>query len=231
MSRRVDLGKVVGPQGPQGKQGAQGIQGPQGKGANNGTELTSQDLNSYKTEAQCGWYYAGGGNTVKNKPSGADAFGMWLLRVANGYYQQEIHLSTGTHAGKTYVRTWQSTLWTSWVEKGKDGAQGPQGKQGNTGPAGTTPTIGSNGNWYLGATDTGKPSRGVQGPQGAKGEKGDTGAQGPQGPKGDTGPQPALSNTLTSTSTTVALTAAQGKALNDKITNILNGVSAPMTEV
>lgn len=115
--------------------------------------------------------------------------------------------------------------------KGDTGAQGPQGKQGNTGPAGTTPTIGSNGNWYLGATDTGKPSRGVQGPQGAKGEKGDTGAQGPQGPKGDTGPQPSLSNTLTSTSTTVALTAAQGKALNDKITNILNGVSAPMTEV
>lgn len=189
MSRRVDLGKVVGPQGPQGKQGAQGIQGPQGKGANNGTELTSQDLNSYKTEAQCGWYYAAGGNTVKNKPSGADAFGMWLLRVANGYYQQEIHLSTGTHAGKTYVRTWQSTLWTSWVEKGKDGAQGPQGPQGKQG------------------------------------------AQGPQGPKGDTGPQPSLSNSLTSTSTTVALTAAQGKALNDKITNILNGVSAPMTEV
>lgn len=43
---------------------------------------------------------------------------------------------------------------------------------------GITPTIGDNGNWYLGTTDTGKPSRG---------EKGDTGANGPQGPKGDTG--------------------------------------------
>lgn len=68
----------------------------------------------------------------------------------------------------------------------------------------------------------------VVGPQGPQGKQG---AQGPQGPKGDTGPQPSLSNSLTSTSTTVALTAAQGKALNDKITNILNGVSAPMTEV
>lgn len=87
------------------------------------------------------------------------------------------------------------------------------------------PSIGSNGNWYVGTTDLGKPSRGAQG------AKGDTGAQGEQGPKGDTGPQPSLSNSLTSTSTTVALTAAQGKALNDKITNILNGVSAPMTEV
>ena len=76
------------------------------------------------------------------------------------------------------------------------------------GADGLTPTIGDNGNWYLGATDTGKPSRGEkgdkgangsqgpqgdigpQGPQGEIGPKGDTGAQGPQGeqgPKGDTG--------------------------------------------
>lgn len=46
---------------------------------------------------------------------------------------------------------------------------------------GITPTIGNNGNWFLGDTDTGKPSRGE------KGEKGDTGAQGIQGEKGDTG--------------------------------------------
>ena len=58
------------------------------------------------------------------------------------------------------------------------------------GADGITPTIGDNGNWYLGATDTGKPSRGEKGDTGAQGEKGDTGAQGPQGvqgPKGDTG--------------------------------------------
>ena len=55
---------------------------------------------------------------------------------------------------------------------------------------GITPTIGDNGNWYLGATDTGKPSRGEKGDtgaQGPKGDKGDTGDVGPQGPKGDTG--------------------------------------------
>ena len=49
------------------------------------------------------------------------------------------------------------------------------------GADGITPTIGDNGNWYLGSTDTGKPSRGE------KGNKGDTGAQGVQGEKGDTG--------------------------------------------
>ena len=87
---------------------------------------------------------------------------------------------------------------------GSRGPQGPQGEKGDTGatgvrgatgPAGTTPTIGSNGNWFLGSTDTGKPSRGATGPQGPQGPKGDTGAQGAkgatgsQGPKGDTGPQ------------------------------------------
>ena len=65
------------------------------------------------------------------------------------------------------------------------------------GKDGVTPTIGENGNWYLGNTDTGKPSRGItgeqgpQGPQGAdgtQGAKGDTGPAGPTGPKGDTGP-------------------------------------------
>ena len=57
------------------------------------------------------------------------------------------------------------------------------------GADGITPTIGDNGNWYLGATDTGKPSRGEKGDTGEKGEKGDAGATGPTGPKGDTGLQ------------------------------------------
>ena len=82
--------------------------------------------------------------------------------------------------------------------KGDTGDTGPQGPKGDTGatgatgPAGAdgiTPTIGANGNWYLGDTDTGKPSRGETGPKGEKGEKGDTGDTGPAGPKGDTGPQ------------------------------------------
>lgn len=54
-------------------------------------------------------------------------------------------------------------------------ASGPKGDKGDPGENGITPTIGSNGNWYLGDTDTGKPSRG------ATGSKGDTGAQGPKG--------------------------------------------------
>lgn len=94
--------------------------GEDGKGAANGIQLTNQDLNNYKNNDQCGYYFAGGGNQVKNKPSGVDAFGMWLLRVASGYYQQELH-TANKDMNKVYIRTWQSSSWTSWVEKGKNG--------------------------------------------------------------------------------------------------------------
>ena len=49
------------------------------------------------------------------------------------------------------------------------------------GADGITPTIGDNGNWFLGDTDTGKPSRGE------KGDKGDTGATGATGAIGADG--------------------------------------------
>lgn len=51
-------------------------------------------------------------------------------------------------------------------EGGGGGATGPAGKDG------ITPTIGANGNWYLGDTDTQKPSRGEKGADGAAGKDG-----------------------------------------------------------
>ena len=60
-------------------------------------------------------------------------------------------------------------------DKGDTGPQGPQGEQGiqgekgdkgdkgDTGNDGITPTIGDNGNWFIGSTDTGKPSKGADG--------------------------------------------------------------------
>lgn len=53
---------------------------------------------------------------------------------------------------------------------GKDGTDGKDGANGADGQDGTTPTIGDNGNWYIGDTDTGKPSRGEIGPAGADGK-------------------------------------------------------------
>lgn len=47
---------------------------------------------------------------------------------------------------------------------------GGSGGTGQDGKDGITPTIGANGNWYLGDEDTGKPSRGETGPQGTPGK-------------------------------------------------------------
>ena len=57
---------------------------------------------------------------------------------------------------------------TEWLAslKGEPGAAGANGKDGENGK---TPYIGDNGNWYIGADDTGKPSRGEKGEPGEGG--------------------------------------------------------------
>lgn len=50
--------------------------------------------------------------------------------------------------------------------------------RGATGADGVTPHIGDNGHWYIGSTDTGKPSRGVAGANGKDGAQGEKGADG-----------------------------------------------------
>lgn len=57
-------------------------------------------------------------------------------------------------------------------EGGGGGSAGPAGKDG------ITPTIGANGNWYLGDIDTQKPSRGEKGDPGEKGADGAAGKDG-----------------------------------------------------
>lgn len=101
-------------------------------------------------------------------------------------------IAFGTVDGSTKLYGSDGTAVTDLTTAGGQGPQGPQGPEGPQGPAGAdgvTPTIGENGNWFLGDTDTGKPSRGEQGPAGAAGAAGQDGAQGPQGPEGPQGPQ------------------------------------------
>lgn len=62
--------------------------------------------------------------------------------------------------------------------KGDPGEKGAKGDPGAPGADGITPTIGKNGNWYLGTTDTGKPSRGAAGAPGAAGKDGTNGKDG-----------------------------------------------------
>lgn len=63
---------------------------------------------------------------------------------------------------------------------------GGSGGTGQDGKDGITPTIGENGNWYLGDEDTGKPSRGQTGAPGADGTPGKDGAPGAAGKDGVT---------------------------------------------
>lgn len=54
---------------------------------------------------------------------------------------------------------------------------------------GDAPYIGTNGNWYVGQTDTGVAAAGPAGPAGEPGPVGPAGPTGPTGPQGETGPQ------------------------------------------
>lgn len=102
-------------------------------------------------------------------PAGADGVGI----------QSVDQTTTSTEDGGTNVITVTKTDGTSSTfsvrnggkgSTGPAGADGKDGAHGADGQDGTTPTIGDNGNWYIGDTDTGKPSRGEIGPAGADGK-------------------------------------------------------------
>ena len=118
-----------------------------------------------------------------------------LIRVG-GLLGKDIQSASINDSGHLILTLTDGTTLDAGVAKGAQGAKGdtgatgpagPQGpagapgKDGSDGADGVTPHIGDNGNWYLGSTDTGKPSRGATG---AQGPKGDTGGTGPRGPAG-----------------------------------------------
>lgn len=70
-------------------------------------QLTNQNLNDYKSN---GFYFAGGGNTVVNKPDGVDAFGVVVLQNATGYREQ-VMVDT---AQRFACRMFNSSAWGSW---------------------------------------------------------------------------------------------------------------------
>ena len=167
---------ATGPQGetgPQGQTGPQGPAGPTGPKGDTGTGFTVKGYYGSVSALQA---------SVKN-PEVGDAYG---VGAAAPY---DIYIYDGVT--KAWVNN--GPLQGAKGDKGDPGERGPKGEPGDTGPAGAsgtdgiTPTIGENGNWYLGTTDTGKPSRGEKGDTGAAGAKGDQGEQGPRGETGATG--------------------------------------------
>ncbi|MFI1771541.1 hypothetical protein ACH5TX_07485, partial [Flavobacteriaceae bacterium MEBiC06459] len=120
---------------------------------------------------------------------------------------------------------------------GETGAQGPQGVAGNDGADGADGVNGTNGvdgadgdsayQIWLDNENTGTEAVFLASLKGDKGDKGDTGNQGPQGVPGNDGADGSdatvtITNNLTSTSTTEALSAAQGKVLKDLVDTKVN---------
>lgn len=109
------------------------------------TQLTNQDLDDYLNEGK--WYYAGGGNSVTNKPSGVDAFELYVGRNANGYRYQKLITSNGI----VWFRYHDSTAWKTWVRWYTDQNTDQKVLQSATTTANFRPVI-------LGYTNTNTPS-------------------------------------------------------------------------
>lgn len=109
------------------------------------TQLTNQDLDDYLDEGK--WYYAGEGNSITNKPSGVDAFELYVGRNASGYRYQKLI----TYSGIIWFRYYDSTAWKTWVRWYTDQNTDQKVLQSATTTANFRPVI-------LGYTNTNTPS-------------------------------------------------------------------------
>lgn len=75
------------------------------------TQLTNENLNNVTTP---GFYNAAGGNTVTNKPSGIEHFGLEVIHCAQGsFYVQIIYNPSGN---VSYRRYCSNGTWANWVQ-------------------------------------------------------------------------------------------------------------------
>lgn len=91
----------------------QSLSAAQGKWLNENkatiTTLTNGNLDKITTP---GFYNAGGGNSVTNKPSGVDNFGMIVVHSAYGnYYTQIVYVDD-----KSYRRVCRNGTWGNWSQ-------------------------------------------------------------------------------------------------------------------
>lgn len=86
------------------------------KAINKSIELSNgANLNSYNPLDKCGWYYAGGDNSVANKPSDVDSFGMFVMRVASGVVAQILFDSSYGYRNKIWTRRYFNNQWSPWT--------------------------------------------------------------------------------------------------------------------
>lgn len=202
---KLELGSVKGDQGPRGESGVyvgtgempedcnvqidpsgeafEFIQPPKTASIGQALLVKSVDENGKPTEWETGEVKGGSGGTNDHSK----------LSNRNAADQHPIGAITGLEAALGDIPEVDNTLTKSGqaADAAKVGeelrslseeiAGIPTGKDGADGKDGITPTIGDNGNWYLGDTDTGKPSRGEPGRPGADGKDGAPGAAGSDG--------------------------------------------------
>lgn len=194
---------IQGETGPQGEQGIQGEQGPQGIQGEQGPVGPRGEKGETGSGFKVSGYYdtAGELEVAQTAPNPGDAYGVGTAEPYDIYIWDGVNLvwvNNGALQGAQGEQGPQG-------EPGPEGPQGPAGETGPTGPkgepgeSGLTPYIGTNGNWYVGATDTGIPATGPEGAEGKTPYIGDNGnwyidgvdtgapARGPVGPKGTDG--------------------------------------------
>lgn len=85
------------------------------------TFVTAQQINGVNLDTlrTPGMYWAGGGNTNTNKPTGIDAFGLEVLQSAGGWYTQICYASDGQE--KQFVRYYDAgtKVWSDWIEQNR----------------------------------------------------------------------------------------------------------------
>lgn len=168
----ADAGKFNGKPGPKGDPG-EGVPA----GGATGQVLTKASDADYDTE----WHdpTGGGGENDHSKLINRDAADQHPMSAVTGLTEALAEKQpTGDYL--TAAKLQSATDAALAQAKASGMFDGAPGAKGDPGADGITPTIGSNGNWYLGTTDTGKPSRGATGApgKGDPGEKGEPGAPG-----------------------------------------------------
>ena len=76
------------------------------------TKLASQNLNDYAGDGKWGAYFAAGGNTVTNKPSGVGHFGLLVIRAADGVTWQMLH---DPAKNQVWIRSNDTGSWKPWT--------------------------------------------------------------------------------------------------------------------
>ena len=97
------------------------------------------------------------------------------LRVNGGYIQWRYTTGTDTDWKNLIALSALQGIKGDKGDKGDKGEPGENGSDGKDGQDGLTPYIGSNGNWWIGSTDTGIKATGINGADGSDGKDGQDG--------------------------------------------------------